>query len=135
MKKICYSAQCSSMHIQQKSQILGLGHILEHLCYVSMREVHFGVFWGLKKVFLSSYLWLLCHVFHRFPHFHKGNFTKYEKYPVCTECHPFRAPKSLFPRGNKSSDAFLAMTLCANWIYSKKCPFLLSKVMKNKVKQ
>ena len=96
-----HTVQCSNMHIQQKSQILGLGHFLDNLCYVTMRELHFWGFWGLM-IFLSSYFWLLCPVFHKFHHFHKGNFTKYEKYPICTDCHSFWAQKSLLPRGNKS---------------------------------
>ena len=37
--------------------------------------------------------------------------------------------------GNKFPNAFVDWTLCLNWIYSKKCAFLLSKVVKNKVKQ
>ena len=105
---------------------------LENLCTITMREPHFGGFCGLKKVFLSSYFWLFCPVFHKFPHFHKGNFTKYEKYPVCAECHSFWAPKSLLPRGNKSSDAFLTVTLHANWIHSKKCPFFINSLRETK---
>ena len=37
--------------------------------------------------------------------------------------------------GNKFPIAFVDWTLFINWIYSKKRPFSLSKVMKNKVKQ
>ena len=36
---------------------------------------------------------------------------------------------------NKFPNAFVDWTLCVNWIYSKKCAFLLSKVVKNKAKQ
>ena len=37
--------------------------------------------------------------------------------------------------GNKFPNAFVDWTLCVNWIYSMKCAFLFSKVVKNKVKQ
>ena len=48
---------------------------------------------------------------------------------------PFLEVISVKPSGNKFPNAFVDWTLCVNWIYSKKCALLLSKVVKNKVKQ
>ena len=64
-----FSAQCGRIHIWPKSPNLGLGHFLENLCNIMMRESHFWSFWSQKVDFLTSYFCLFWPFFHVFGHF------------------------------------------------------------------